>query len=761
MSEHSFNKTLVESLDDKELNQIALFYLSEIEELRGISIVDGTNDSGVDLSNRDLDKIDRQYQATTTKERSFKGKIKSDLKKAKDNVDEKGFTNKVLYFYSRKLTIEKKDEYRKLALNDFNIKLNFVSADEFASEASINAELKQKLLKLNNITKSDFEQNKYNTPNIRAYYDLMTIGVSTDIKYNILKSFVINLLFKQGETSKSGVLTNLNNNFKSKISEQYFDVFIKKLQSKNCIKIQENFISLKPDEKNRINELHTTLSQHETHLRNSLSSILSKYEITDHIDELIKRIIVLSESRFSETYQELIEKKSDFKIFVNALKDFKNYISSLIKDDNKIDNLLKEITEFIDNDELISIIASGNTYTNLNSLDDLENYIEQNHNNKSIFLDTNVLIYLILNYYDGEIIHENEKHKIISQFFKYSIDKNLELTTIYQYVIESANLFKYAFKLIPLSKGSHGSLITGTNNVVYNFFIYLQENDLLQKNENFEEFLNRFGVNRRTYSANKGIENQIENILLNLKIYIEDLKQYDLKGTEELMTRHFYGTKSEKAIKNDSLMFERLGDNDTDINPLEPIFCTWDFSLMDFREKYFNFKPQSTKWFMYTPSRLIEHFSMMNLSVGKGSLTNEVLLILEEDIDFNNKTKSLIDSILTLIDTDNSIGMKYYEKINEIKEKEINQIEDFSGKLEESENKYNTSSDLILSNFFEMLSDQKSKLEDFFKNENYLSEFAEIIVANVEYHLQKERINPDFEKQVKVMFKKFEEEEKK
>lgn len=762
MSELSFNTKLVESLNDKELNEIALYLITEVDGTNGVSIVDGTNDSGIDLIARDYEKIKCQYQATTTKETKFITKLKSDLQKAKDNVTSKNMPNKVHYFYSRKITQEKKVEYRKLAISDYSLKLNISSAEDIASEAMVNIELKKLLLNKNKISESDFQNNKFNNVNARAYYDLMTIGTSNDIKFNIIKSFVINLLFKQGETSKDGVLKAMNSHFESTISEHYYEVFLKKLQSKNYIKIKDSFLKISESENQRISDLHRTLNEHESHLRNSVTEILSQYGIENRIDDILDRIFFLSESRYSETYRELIEKKSDFKSFEKKVNDFKSFLETILeKEKYNVDKLIEALSEIIDNNELISIVASGSAYTKVNSLDNLQDYIQQHHNNKSIFIDTNVLVFLVLNFYNIDLKYTNPRYKIINQFFNFSYVKSLDLKTIYQYVIETSNLFKYAYKLIPLTKGKHEFLVNETNNVIYKFYLYLNDNDLLEKSEDFEGFLERFGITKQSYNHKSGIENQITGILDHLHINVESLPNYDISKTSSLIAESSQENKSLKAIKNDSIMFERLADNDVEINPIEPIFCSWDFSLMSLRKKYFELNKGCTQWFMYTPSRLIEHFSMMNLTVGHGTLTNEVLLILEDDISFNNKTKSLIDNILTFIDSEDKIGLKYYEKINEIKNKEICQVDEVSSEKNElfvnKEEKQSITPkiDILLSEFFEKQNDNKTILEQFFKDENYIEQFVSILVENIEYLIKHNEISEDFHPNMEKMIEEF------
>ena len=121
-------------------------------------------------------------------------------------------------------------------------------------------------------------------------------------------------------------------------------------------------------------------------------------------------------------------------------------------------------------------------------------------------------------------------------------------------------------------------------------------------------------------------------------------------------------------------MLMRLGDEDVDINPIDPIFCTWDISLLRARKIFFREFPNCTKWLMYTPSRLMDNYSMMNFQIKQGTLSNEVLSILDEDFSFQAKTQSLLDTILVIINPEDEVGLKYTNALAELRQKEIVQI---------------------------------------------------------------------------------------
>ena len=86
----------------------------------------------------------------------------------------------------------------------------------------------------------------------------------------------------------------------------------------------------------------------------------------------------------------------------------------------------------------------------------------------------------------------------------------------------------------------------------------------------------------------------------------------------------------------------------------------------------------------------MDHFSMMNFKVRTDSLTNELLTILDDNFDFQGKTQSLIDSVKTIINPNNEIGLKYTNKLADLREEQILQVDGTSEKFNESKNDGNS-----------------------------------------------------------------------
>lgn len=170
----------------------------------------------------------------------------------------------------------------------------------------------------------------------------------------------------------------------------------------------------------------------------------------------------------------------------------------------------------------------------------------------------------------------------------------------------------------------------------------------------------------------------MEFLFNSLEIEIEELKRYEFVKTAEIIREDLkinQRVKSNLAITSDAIMFERLADTNSETNPVDPIFCTWDQSLIKVRKRYFEDVPGCTKWYMFTPTRLMDHISMMNFQVKPGTVSNELLTILDQDFGFQQMTHTLLDSMSTIINSENVVGLKYTNMLASMREKEILEVD--------------------------------------------------------------------------------------
>lgn|GEM_PF-810612 len=767
MSQDKLNLQLVQSLKSYELNDLAILYLNEVEDQKNIISCDGTGDSGLDLRPASFDNITIQYQATT-QAKLFAGKLKLDLTKAKENVDNYQLPKRVFYFYSYPLTSDAILGYRKMAKDEYGINLNIIEANAIAQIATIYNSLSSFLIETAELEKYKQENSEYfSDSKVKAFYDLMSFGATTDIKYNIIKSFVLNFLFNSGETKIVDVLIKVNSHFSSDFSEDYFGGIIRRLSTERRIYIKKQVdIELREEEKARIDRLLEDYRIEEALLKKNLTEVLERYLLVDEVDTIIEKLAHLYESNYSVNLGEFTHRQSNFNDLKSATESFESFIKSKLEfvgSDCTPSKLANEIVQISDEFEILSRIAIGSVYSKVSNPERLNDYISQHHNNKGIFLDTNVIINLLLVYYEWGIEYDNYHYKISKELIQFIKSNDLHPRTIRSYVLEVANIFEQAVAIIPFTKLPIFEDLGGSKNILYNFYIFLKTAALLHEGvETFEEFLAEYNIKPTAELDNHPYFSRIKYLLEDvLNIEVEHPKHYDIGETKKLMQRDLRDhtkTKSSFAINNDSIMFDRLGDKDSSVNPVDPIFCTWDKSLNSFRKKYFEENPSCTKWLMYTPTRLMDHFSMLNLQVKHGTLTNEVLSILEEDFSFQEKTQTLLDSMLTIINPNNSIGLKYVTELANLRNQEILQVdrkhEDIPDEQIDTNPVDKVLHDLFLKYMISEEEDSLDKLKKVFTKEEFYDEIFSLLSKMIKTVAQTGSVEPiQFEDMDKIVVK--------
>jgi len=742
MSQAKLLRKLIQSLTDPEFDIVAEIYLKEVDDFKNVVKCNGPYDSGLDFRNSNISEIEVQFQATT-KESGFEKKLRDDLEKAKNNVKNYNLPNRVKYFYSYPLSNRSVLNFKKIAKTDYGLVLDLIEGGILSEIAIIYDLIREKILELSDFDKFHNGSEFFESTKVRAFYDLMSIGSATDIKFNIIKSFVINYLNTNGPTNQFVIIKDVNTQFESNLTDEYFESIFRRMNSQQQItKLDDSKIDLTDMERERLMLVLESYKLEEAILLKKLTELLDEYNIADLIDDVIIKLSDLYESNYTINLSEFTHRNSTIYDLQSSTTAFIKFLCENNISQKDSENLANKLFVLADENSILSRIAAGQVFSKVSDPDRLQDYISQHHRNKDVFIDTNVLINLLCAHYEPNADYDNYHYKVAQQFLKFSNNNGLRLKTIRRYAIETTNLFKNALNLIPFTKLPYFTALGKSSNILYNFFLHLSDWQLLDSNvSTFEEFLKEFRFEARGGNTNYNFRPQMEFLLESLEVEIDEIQdEYILDDARKLIDeviRDEKKYKSHYAANSDAIMIERLGDPDIDINPIEPIFCTWDMALMKVRRLYFQDFPNSTKWFMYTPTRLMDHFSMMNLKVKKGSLSNEVLTILEEDFNFQNKTQSLIDSVKTIINPDNQIGLKYTNKLAELREKEIVQINEIDHEIPDVDLDKNAV-DIVFHNLlvkyaFESEDKKFDSLKLLFTKEELFDPVIELIQKEIKY----------------------------
>lgn len=744
MSQDKLFVRLISSLTDSEFDKVAKLYLIEVDGISDVINCNGPYDSGIDMRKADFSKTEVQYQITTIKENRFENKLYGDLAKAKKNVVNSGLPAKVKYFYSYPLTSAEIIKYQKAAKENYGLILTLIEANSISGIAEQYEKIRSLLINfagLDNYTGgSDF----FEDSKVKAFYDLMSFGSSNDIKYNIIKSFVLYYLYSSNQPiTENDLLIAINKHFKAEITSAYFGEFCRKLKSEKRIEsVQQGKLFLTEIEKNRINDVLEKYQLEETVFRKELHDLLKEYKLEKFVEEMIVKLIELYEGNFSINLSEFTKKNATVNDLKTTTINFTEYLRNKLNDPIAVDGLIKRLFEISDKYEILSRIAAGQVYSKVSDPDRLEDYITRHNNNKEIFLDTNVVIQALCLFYENTSTYQDKSFKIVRHLLDFVRKNNLHLKTLKGYAIETINLFKDALNIIPFTKLKVFDDLGGSKNVLYKFYSHLKTYDELHDGtESFEQFLKEFKFDIKKGSDYNYMQ-QIETLLDGFQIEVETPPMYDSNDLNKVKAiiisdlRDNDRNKSAVAISNDGVAMLRLGDPDTDINPMDPIFCTMDLSMWRVRKKYLDEFPRSSEWLLYTPSSLIDHYSMMNFQVKQGTLTNEVLSLLDEDFGFQEKTQSLLDSMLTIINPENSVGLLYTNKLAELRKSEILQVDQKPEGIPE-DNYDSNSVDIIFKNLFVKYATKKEEegifdsFKTLFTKEEYFTDVFNLLSNEV------------------------------
>ena len=760
MSQSKFLKNLVNSLDAKELELVAKRYLIEVDRVANVINCNGPYDSGLDLRTSDFSKVDWQYQVTV-KETGFEKKLHEDLQKAKSNVDEFGLPAKVKYFYSYDLSGDAILKYRSEALVKYEIVLEIIEGNTLAQIGGLYSSIGTLLYEIADLDSFQVNDSYFSDTRVKTFYDLMSFGSSTDIKTNIIRSYVLHYLFEQSAVSVDELLKKVNSHFKADFTSTYFNGLLRRMSSEKKIYFKStDVLELVDTERSRLTKVLKNYAEEEALLKKQVNEALKKYNLEDYLGEVINKLGKLYESNYTINLKEFTNRKTINSELKDVTIDFNEFLKEKLIDSSQSELVAKELFEIADKNDILSRLALGEAYSSVNDPDRLQEYIRQQANNKDIFIDTNFLIIALCIFYQKDVEYDDYQFKVAKQFLSFAEENQLSLVTLETYAIETASLFKDAIGLVQFTKLPFFHDLGGSNNIVYSYFSFLKENSLLHEGtNNFDDFLKEFRFDASRFNRFNNYLPQMTWLLNQLGISVELPDTYDITRARNLINedlRAHFKRKRSFAINNDAIMLMRLGDTDSDVNPIDPVFCTWDMSLFRVRKLFFEEFPGCTEWLMFTPARLMDHFAMMKLQVRKGVLSNEVLSILQEDFSFQEKTQTLLDYMVQIINPANDLGLNYANKMAELRRDNIVQVNTHPENLRDEVFEQNPV-DLVWSELFKNYVFKENKFEDLkivFSKEEFFDEILLLLKSTIEEVKKSGNVNLDFYSHFDVIMEK-------
>lgn len=705
---------LIESSEKHEFDKIVKTYLQEEFNLSKIIMTDGKDDVGLDIKIFDFSSEKIQYQLTTQmsdtipRYNAFRKKVYEDLDKARDNFKNFGYSNKLFFFYSYRLTNKRIRNFESKAFKDYKINLSLIDANRLAEEALEMVKVQEIIYHFSELSEFQIQTNLFDSPKENLVFDILTLGKPSEFKIQVIEVFIIQSIYNNKSLDRLGIIDLCHQEFKDNENDVFFDKLLAQLQTSKRIKKsldRKNFIITSSEQ----SKLKAKIKQYELDEKlflNDCSNILKEYDQQHNLNEYVIELKKLYSKNFNSDLQNLIHDESD--PYYNAsVKSFLNFIKSNVTRLGYDVLLAKDLLLYCSHNKFIQKIAASKVYIDNINNSNLSDYLITQ---KKVYIDTPIAIWALCYYYDPKFSYNDYFFQMSKHLTEYGLKEKIGLHIWDGYVWEIYHHINEAFNIIPFTYLPNYEFLGKSRNVFYNYYLSRKEHS--GKNESFENFLANFGLNRNT--SKKSLKSKIIHSIRNIGIITftieKEYKNYEaitiLKKSEDKHQR----TKNKHSRHNDAVILEYLSDNDVNLHPLQPLFLTWDKSFLSAHKTYAKEFPDAQDWLVMSPSKYIDSCSLLKFSIDSETVTETVLAHLSDD--FISDTHQLIDTIKNILDVEDKVGLKYANSLAEIRRQEVDEIsqkrnippESFEGEV------------IIDEVIFDLVRFYKNKDEDYIKS---------------------------------------------
>ena len=673
---------LIDSSEKNEFDKIVKTYLKEVYGFERIVVTDGKDDLGIDIRVFDYGQSKIQYQLTIQKNNTSQDKNKlstklfEDVKKAKRNVEDYNYSNNLYFFYSHELTNKLKQDFQREALREYNINLDIIDATQIAEESESNLNLQGVIFSIGDFDMSETKESLYNKDNQNLIYDLVGFGKTSDIKLDIVESYILQCLFEKGSLSLKEIADLCTEKFCSKENQRFYDNLTNRLynQDKKIEYSKETKkYSLTSKKREEVNNLIKQIRLDENYFTEQIKKILIEYKQEEFVDEYLKLLYELYVENFSKRI------KLSLEIEDISLESLKFFVLKKIEKEQDSIQLLTKILQVCDDNKYLQRLCASTIFSQKVDIDD----IRDKNNGKQIYIDTTIALNLLCYYYKTDIEYDNYYYKLSKSLYDYCKENEIQLIITNRYLWEVSSHIQEAFNLIPFTQISEFRILGGSRNVFYNFYYLLNKEGFIKKS--YIQFLDDFDF-KESYTS-KRINKILEKYFKELNIKIIDIeKTYNIDNTTKLIGNDLsikFKYKTLFALNNDAIMLEYLGDSDIEVHNIKPIFITWDKTLFRILKDYFNENPNNQRWLQFTPNQFIDRYALLSFNINKETITKEMLAMLSGDIVQN--TYSLLDTLSLILNPNDKIGLEYTKRFTKMKDEQIYIIEKTSDEKQESQ----------------------------------------------------------------------------
>ena len=722
---------IINACEKHEFDKVVKAYLKEIYGFERIVQTDGKDDCGLDLMVFDWNAQKIQYQMTIQKsgtdseKRGLKKKLFEDVDKAINNVNNNGYSNSLYFFYSYVLTNKVKLEYKREAKSK-GIELDIIDAEQIAQESEEYLGLQEAIYNTSGLNDFKLKKSLFEDKNRCLVYDLVSFGVSSDIKMELVEAYIFQCLYEsENGLTQNQISEKCKERFSSKENQHFYAKLINKLYSsekklnyEKDTKLYSLNSQVRDDYTKRLNQMRLD----EKSFLSSIGEKLKKFGQDACLEDYINHLY----NTYIRIFSKRVEKNSEPEYTNKDLEEIFNYAKKQLQDEKRAKDLVSELISVCASNKYLQKISASTIFSSKVNIDNLQKYANEK---KKVFIDTQIAINLICYFYNKNIKYDNYYYILSKSLCEFCRENGIKLYLSERYLWEITSHVIDAINIVPFTKINLNDL-GGSRNVFYNYYRFLVDSEA--SDLSFEDFLKELEFDSYKKDA---INQSIELYLKELGVSIERFEySYEISDTRKLMETILAVRNRDKtsfAMENDCIMLKFLSDPNIDVHKVDPVFITWDKTLFEIIREFHKENRKANYWMQFTPSQFIDRYSLLSFSINSETISKEMLAILSDDI--VQHTGNLLDSLSTILNPLEETGLKYTQKLIEIKNTQIFTIDKKSDEP-------NTSDDNILDRVFYNItkhyqeSELYSSFKKIFSTEDCMDDFLSIIRDGVDFY---------------------------
>lgn len=518
----------------------------------------------------------------------------------------------------------------------------------------------------------------FDDPKLKPLYDFISYNHATfEIRTEIVKSYILHFLSNQSQPVKiDRIQESCNTQFKTSTDKSFYDRTLRDLSKTGKIEVDgllDDDYKISSAEFKRIKDVKEFFAFQEDMFVYEITEVLKKHGIEAHTSVIIDQLKTLVEKNYNIDVAKVASDGYGIENNEPNLKLFINYLSSLYNSGD-VDSLFKDLMKVCADNDFIHRVTASHALAEVSDLSEFEQYIRQAQRN--IFLDTSILLYALCHWYEATKKYDNVYYRVVKDLIEYKEENdNVSLKTSGNYISEVAYNFKEALLLAQIDEIGlfHDMTTENSSNVFYAFYRYLKSEFQLEEHiKTFFDFLAEFGIFEDMLTDDKRFMYQaalqVAELLERQEIYALTLPNYNIESAYNDFKNSLKYPRPTETMNNDSKMICFLSDKGQ--HSTEPIFATWDMNFSEARKKFLKKNPHSQPWHLFTPSKLINHFQLLDFKINAESATNDYLTIIDSS-NLRDKTKFTLDAVSDLFNINKEERRKYINKLKEFNQKYV------------------------------------------------------------------------------------------